>query len=82
MKSYDLIVVGAGSGNSLLGPELVHLRAAIIEPDRFGGACLNRGCIPSKMAADAAITVPEARRLGVHATLDLVDWPAIRAWVF
>ncbi|MGH3857071.1 MAG: mycothione reductase [Pseudonocardiaceae bacterium] len=85
MKSYDLVVVGAGSGNMLLGLELGHLRAAIIEPDRFGGTCLNRGCIPSKMlvvAADAARGVAEAQRLGVHATLDRVDWPAIRARVF
>jgi mycothione reductase len=85
MKSYDLIVVGAGSGNTLLGPELDHLQAAIIEADRFGGTCLNRGCIPSKMlvvAADAARTVLEARRLGVHAILDRVDWSAIRARVF
>lgn len=85
MKTYDLIVVGAGSGNMLLGPELDHLRVAIIESDRFGGTCLNRGCIPSKMfvvAADAARAVVEAQRLGVHATLDRVDWPAIRARVF
>lgn len=85
MKSYDLVIIGAGSGNMLLGPELDHLRAAIIEPDRFGGTCLNRGCIPSKMlvvAADAVRGVVEARRLGVHATLDRVDWPAIRARVF
>jgi mycothione reductase len=85
MKSYDLIVVGAGSGNMLLGPELDHLRSAIVEPDRFGGTCLNRGCIPSKMfvvAADAARAVVEAQRLGVHATLDRVDWPAIRARIF
>lgn len=85
MKSYDLIVVGAGSGNMLLGPELDHLRSAIVEPDRFGGTCLNRGCIPSKMfvvAADAARAVVEAQRLGVHATLDRVDWPAIRSRIF
>jgi hypothetical protein len=30
MKSYDLIVVGAGSGNMLLGPELDHLTTAIV----------------------------------------------------
>ncbi len=85
MRSYDLIVVGAGSGNMLLGPELGHLRAAIIECDRFGGTCLNRGCIPSKMlvvAADAARAVSQARWLGVHATLGKVDWPAIRTRVF
>ena len=85
MKSYDLLVLGAGSGNMLFGPQTAHLRSAIVEPDRFGGTCLNRGCIPSKMfvvAADAALGVGEAARLGVHATLDRVDWPAIRDRVF
>jgi mycothione reductase len=85
MKSYDLIVLGAGSGNMLLGPETAQLRSAIVEPDRFGGTCLNRGCIPSKMfvvAADAALGVHEAARLGVHAKLEQVDWPAIRRRVF
>jgi mycothione reductase len=85
VKTYDLVVLGAGSGNMLFGPELQGLRAAVVEPNRFGGTCLNRGCIPSKMfvvAADAARTVVEARRLGVHATLDKVDWPAIRDRVF
>ncbi len=85
MRTYDLIVLGAGSGNMLFGSELQPLRAAVIEPDRFGGTCLNRGCIPSKMlvvAADAVRAVAEAKRLGVHATLDSVDWPAIRDRVF
>ncbi len=33
VQHYDLIVIGAGSGNMLLGGELAHLRAAIIERD-------------------------------------------------
>ncbi len=69
----------------LLGAELDHVRTAIVEPGRFGGTCLNRGCIPSKMlvvAADAARAVSDAQRLGVHATLDRVDWPAIQARVY
>ena len=85
MRSYDVIVVGAGSGNMVFGPELEGLRTAVIEQDRFGGTCLNRGCIPSKMlvvAADAARAAREAGRLGVHATVDRVDWPAIRDRVF
>jgi mycothione reductase len=85
VRRYDLIVLGAGSGNMLLGNELEHLQAAIIEPDRFGGTCLNRGCIPSKMlvvAADAVQTVREGARLGVHATLDRLDWAEIRDRVF
>jgi mycothione reductase len=85
MPHYDLVVLGAGSGNMLFAPELAHLRSAVVEPDRLGGTCLNRGCIPSKMfvvAADAAVAVRTAGRLGVHATLDRVDWTAIRDRIF
>jgi mycothione reductase len=85
VQHYDLVVLGAGSGNMLFAPELAHLRAAVVESDRFGGTCLNRGCIPSKMfvvAADAAVGVGSAARLGVHATLDRVDWAGIRDRVF
>jgi mycothione reductase len=85
MRQYDLVVLGAGSGNMVVGPEFAHLRTAIVEPDRFGGTCLNRGCIPSKMfvvAADAAVGVETASRLGVHAAVDAIDWKAIRERVF
>lgn len=85
VQHYDLIVLGAGSGNMLLGEQLAHLRTAIVEPDRFGGTCLNRGCIPSKMlvvAADTARAAAHGGRLGVHATLDRVDWSAIRTRIF
>ena len=85
MRTYDLIVIGAGSGNMLFPPELAGMKAAIVEPDRFGGTCLNRGCIPSKMlvvAADAARAIQQGERLGVHGHLDHVDWPAIRNRVF
>lgn len=85
VRSYDLIVVGAGSGNMLFGPELEGMRSAIIECDRFGGTCLNRGCIPSKMlvvTADAARSVRDGRRLGVDATLKGVDWLSVRNRIF
>lgn len=85
VDNYDVIVIGAGSGNMLFTPDLAGMKTAVIEPDRFGGTCLNRGCIPSKMlvvAADAALGVEEAARLGVHARLERVDWPAIRDRVF
>ncbi|HEY3603093.1 MAG TPA: FAD-dependent oxidoreductase, partial [Sporichthyaceae bacterium] len=85
MKTYDLIVLGAGSGNSIPGGELAHLRTAVVDPSRFGGTCLNRGCIPSKMfvvTADVARSAREAARLGVNAHLDGVDWKAVRDRVF
>lgn len=85
MPHYDLMVLGAGTGNYVLSPELSELKVAVVEPSRFGGTCLNRGCIPSKMfvvAADQARHIQEASRLGVHGRLESVDWPAIRDRVF
>ena len=82
---YDLVIVGAGSGNMLPARELADWRIAVVESDRFGGTCLNRGCIPSKMlvhTADVAQTVRHARRFGIGAKWAGADWPAIRERVF
>jgi len=85
MIDYDLIVVGAGSGNMLPSRGLEDRRVAIVERDRFGGTCLNRGCIPSKMlihSADVAQTIRTAGRYGLRAELGGADWPAVRDRVF
>ena len=82
---FDLVILGTGSGNSLVVPQMDGWRIAIIERDVFGGTCMNRGCIPSKMliyAADVADTIRHASKYGVHATFDGADWPAIRDRVF
>ncbi len=84
-EKFDLIIVGAGSGNMIPVPEMDTWRLAIVEPDKFGGTCLNRGCIPSKMllyAAEVAETARHGARLGVHHTLDRVDWQRLvgRVW--
>jgi mycothione reductase len=83
--SYDLVIVGAGSGNMLPAKEFAGWRIAVAESDRFGGTCLNRGCIPSKMlvhTADVAQEVRHAGRFGVRAKWAGADWPAIRDRVF
>ncbi len=82
---YDLVIVGAGSGNMLPAGQFDGWRIAMVEGSRFGGTCLNRGCIPSKMlvhTADVAQVVRRAGRFGVGAELTGVDWPAIRDRVF
>ena len=82
---YDLAILGTGSGNSIPNEAMEDWRIAIIEPDVFGGTCLNRGCIPSKMfvhAADVGRTIRTADRFGVHGTFEGADWPAIRDRVF
>ncbi len=85
VKHYDLVVIGAGSGNMVFGPEFDGWTMAVVESDRFGGTCLNRGCIPSKMfvvTADLVQSVRHAARLGVDAEVRGVDWPAVRDRVF
>ncbi len=85
--NYDLVIIGAGSGNSIIGPEMDHWNIAMIERSTFGGTCLNRGCIPSKMliyAADVAQSAhtEHSARYGVHTRFDGADWPAIVQRVF
>ena len=50
MQKFDLIVIGSGSGLDVANAAYQHgLKVAVIEKNRMGGTCLNRGCIPSKL---------------------------------
>ena len=85
VEQFDLIIIGAGSGNSILTDEFADWNVAIVERDVFGGTCLNRGCIPSKMfiyPASIVETVRTASPLGVDAHVDNVRWPEIVERVF
>ncbi|SDI87446.1 mycothione reductase [Actinokineospora alba] len=85
VRHFDLIIIGTGSGNSLLDPRFADLDVAMVERGVFGGTCINVGCIPTKMfvhAADLAATPKAAARLGVDETLDGVRWPEIRDRIF
>ncbi len=79
VRHHDLVIIGTGSGNSILDARFERLDVAIVEGGTFGGTCLNVGCIPTKMfvlprrpAPSAART---AARLGVDARVDGCDWP-------
>ncbi|MCY3539460.1 MAG: mycothione reductase [bacterium] len=85
MRSFDLLIIGAGSGNSIIGPEHDNWDIAMVESGPFGGTCLNVGCIPSKMfvyTAELADLAGEGERFGIHTRFDGADWPAIRDRVF
>lgn len=46
----DVIVIGGGPGGYVAAIRAAQLgkKVALIEKDKFGGTCLNRGCIPTK----------------------------------
>jgi mycothione reductase len=85
VQHFDLVIIGAGSGNTMLTPFFDDLNVAIVERDLFGGTCMNRGCIPSKMyvyAADVADLARQGPRLGVDTRFDGTDWRSIRDRIF
>ncbi|WP_430593073.1 mycothione reductase [Humidisolicoccus flavus] len=86
LEEFDLIVIGSGSGNTILGREWADKQVALVDDSiEFGGTCLNRGCIPTKMfvhVADVAQNALDAKRLGIEFEAPHVDWNAIRDRVF
>ncbi|HEY0812765.1 MAG TPA: mycothione reductase [Pseudonocardia sp.] len=85
MRHHDLVVIGTGSGNSIVDDRFADLDVAFIEHGVFGGTCLNVGCIPTKMfvyPADIAQHIRHANRYGIDATLDKVRWRDIRDRIF
>lgn len=85
MPHYDLAILGTGSGNSIITDEMKDWKIAVVEPWTFGGTCLNRGCIPSKMfvhAADVALEARTGHRFNVQSNVVDVHWDALRERIF
>ena len=85
-EDYDVIVIGAGSGLRISSAAAAagH-RVALIEESDFGGTCLNRGCIPSKIlihAGEVANTIRRGKEFGVNARIDSINWRKIQKSVW
>jgi pyruvate/2-oxoglutarate dehydrogenase complex dihydrolipoamide dehydrogenase (E3) component len=84
-QHFDAIVIGTGQS----GPALAHRlakagrRVAIAERKRFGGTCVNNGCIPTKSLIASARAAHVARRaadFGVLVEGEVrVDMKAVKA---
>ena len=81
MKEYDVAVIGSGCGLTIADEAVEHgLRVAVVDKGPLGGTCLNLGCIPSKMliyAADRAVEIQEAMKLGIEAEIKRIDFGSI-----
>ncbi len=86
MREFDLTIVGSGIGLSLAEAALRKgLSCALVEEGKFGGTCLTRGCIPSKILVHPADMIREAahaRAIGLDFQLAGLDWSTIarRMW--
>lgn len=86
MQQYDVAIIGAGPGGyvaAILAAKL-GARVALIEKDKIGGVCLNRGCIPTKAmiaSAHALEAVRSSPEFGVKLgdSNPVVDFAAVAA---
>ena len=81
MKEYDVIVIGSGSGLSIVHKALAEkARVALVAREYLGGTCLNVGCVPSKLLmypADRIMDMEGAGKLGVTAAIKSIDFKGI-----
>jgi pyruvate/2-oxoglutarate dehydrogenase complex dihydrolipoamide dehydrogenase (E3) component len=63
-EEYDAIIIGTGQAGPSLAVRMAGAgqRVAIIERSRFGGTCVNTGCIPTKTLVASAYAAHMARR--------------------
>lgn len=78
MKTFDVVVLGAGPGGYVAAIRASQLgkKVAIVEMDKMGGVCLNRGCIPTKAVLKSAHSVheiAEMKELGINVELKGLD---------
>lgn len=77
------IIIGAGPGGYELAAMLSRQShdVTLVERDRLGGTCLNRGCIPTKVMAHAASlarSAAAASDYGIGLTVTGIDFAALR----
>lgn len=81
---YDYIAIGGGSGGLATAQRAFEYgaRAAVVEPHRLGGTCVNVGCVPKKLmwtAGSMAHGFSDAAGYGFQTVEPLLDWSRLRS---
>lgn len=82
-QAFDLISIGGGSGGLACAQRAAEYgaKAAVIEPQRLGGTCVNVGCVPKKVmwnAASVALTLHDAHGYGFEVKAGESDWAELK----
>jgi glutathione reductase (NADPH) len=82
-QAFDLISIGGGSGGLACAQRAAEYgaKAAVIEPHRLGGTCVNVGCVPKKVmwnAASVALNLHDANDYGFDVTVGESDWAELK----
>ena len=74
-QRFDAIIIGTGQAGPALAARLsgAGMQVAIIERGRFGGTCVNTGCIPTKTLVASAYAARLAQRAAEYGVM--IDGP-------
>jgi glutathione reductase (NADPH) len=83
IQNFDLVILGGGSGGLACAQRAAEYgaKAAVVEPHRLGGTCVNVGCVPKKImwnAADIALKVADAADYGFDVKVGDNDWALLK----
>lgn len=83
-KEKDVVIIGGGPAGYVAAIHAAHLGAkvALVEKDKLGGTCLNRGCIPTKAlvrSIEVLLAAKKAPDFGIEIDNIKVDFPKIMA---
>jgi len=81
---YDLAIIGAGWAgfNAAQRAKALGLKAVLIDKDKIGGTCLNRGCIPTKTLLQSAKVYSLTKKtkiFGIEALNPQLNFPEVQA---
>lgn len=84
-RRFEVVVLGGGPGgySAAIRAGALGKKVLVVEKDKVGGTCLNRGCIPTKALLSATEFLEEAaewKKAGISTDGPRVDLPALQNW--